>query len=91
MFDMVLNMPLEKTQATSSYYLGEGCYCRHITSHPFIKFCSTCPHPYHALFAALFVRLNRKSDFNGQSIGGKMEIRLEKPATNNFKAYLLQK
>ena len=26
-------------------------------------------------------------DFNGQSIEGKIEIRLEKPALNNFKAY----
>ena len=28
-----------------------------------------------------------QSDFIGQLIGGKMEIQLEKPALNNFKAY----
>ena len=28
-----------------------------------------------------------QSDFNGQSIEGKIEIRLEKPALNNFEAY----
>ena len=32
-----------------------------------------------------------QSDFNGQSIVGKMEIRLEKPALNNFRAYRWQK
>ena len=32
-----------------------------------------------------------QSDFNGQSIGGKMEIRLEKLALFNFKAYGWQK
>ena len=31
------------------------------------------------------------SDFNVQSIGGKKEIRPEKPALNNFKAYGWQK
>ena len=30
-------------------------------------------------------------DFSGQSMKGKMEIRLEKPALNNFKAYGWQK
>ena len=30
-------------------------------------------------------------NFNGQSIGRKMEIRLERPALNNFKAYGWQK
>ena len=32
-----------------------------------------------------------QSDFNGQSIGRKMEIRLEKPAINNFETYGWQK
>ena len=31
-----------------------------------------------------------QSDFNGQLIGGKMEIRLEKPAQNSFKPYRWQ-
>ena len=30
-------------------------------------------------------------DFNGHSIGGKMEMRIEKHALNNFKAYGWQK
>ena len=32
-----------------------------------------------------------KPDFDGPSIGRKMEIRLEKPVLNNFKAYGWQK
>ena len=40
MFDMVLNMTLEITKATVSYYLAEGSYHPHVTSplsppHPF--------------------------------------------------------
>ena len=31
-----------------------------------------------------------QSDFNGQLIGGKMGIRLEKPAPNSFKSYRWQ-
>ena len=33
-----------------------------------------------------FIRLEQ-SDFKGQSIRGKMEIQLEKPAMNSFKAH----
>ena len=33
----------------------------------------------------------KMSDFFSQSTGGKMKIRLEKPAANNFKAYWWQK
>ena len=32
----------------------------------------------------------KKSDFNGQSVGGKMEIGLGKLALNSFKAYWWQ-
>ena len=32
-----------------------------------------------------------ESDFNGQLIGGKMEIRLEKLTLNDFKAYRWKK
>ena len=33
------------------------------------------------------INILEQSDFNGQSTGGKMEIGLEKPVLNNFKAY----
>ena len=43
------------------------------------------------LEAASWIDRLEFSNFNGQSIGGKMKIRLEKPALNNFKTYGWQK
>ena len=49
--------------------------------------------PEQLLLQTMFELLHRpeQSDFNGQSMEGKMKIRLEKPVLNNFKAYGWQK